>query len=102
MGNAQGSITARQIERELAADLGSARQECERVAKELNHAVRAVETSGIEPPDGLVLIEKAGAELRLAYEHYREALQRFTEFVIQGKAPESSGQASEQESAAGV
>jgi hypothetical protein len=72
---------------ELSRDLKLAQQKYNQIGErfdELNAQVRT-RTHGMVAPDGLQAIINLGNERRQAFEQYRQALQAFSDFILEHK-----------------
>jgi len=76
--------------RTLSRQLQIAQREHMNAMKVLDEIVSAV-PSGLPHPDGAFRVEQVGREYRRALASYRNALHRYTDFVLHGIIPEDLG-----------
>lgn len=79
------SDRSKTIER-LQTDLWRARREYE-LTKETVDRIMSEVPSGIPHPDGSLRIQKASMAFKAALQNYNVAMQRFSEFMLEGKFP---------------
>ena len=95
MEGAPAPKTVRQMERDLEADLSSARREFEQASRVLNHQITAI--GEIPPQNETLSLADARKLTELAHANYREALKRFTEFAAYGTIPTPNGHPGKEE-----
>ena len=76
------------LERRLQAELEAARARHERARTEFDRMAEIARELGLSTPDGTHALHKASRELSASTRLYREALNRFCNFILRGQFPD--------------